>query len=286
MGDRAGLRWAPLPLGVGAFMIWNVAAAGTTMVGRSLVEIRELFSVPLVALLAAAGLLAVLGAARPRWWVAAGLVILAATMVVTTILAFGDRGVVGAVGVGFALATGPLVAAWGVLGSRRPVPPHSPDVRLFEGARWGCAVTGAGLVFLFGTSIVHSWLRGVAPYDLQGLTPSTLALRFSETAPILLSALGLVALVAAGTSARRLPLITASVLTVLIAAALLQLEPATPLMLAVRVIIFIGGSVAVTALIAVVGHGRSRAGHVDEVRWPSGGPDGAGNRSNGLVTDH
>ena len=61
MGDRAGLRWAPLPLGVGAFMIWNVAAAGTTMVGRSLVEIRETFSGTLVALVAAAGLLAVLG---------------------------------------------------------------------------------------------------------------------------------------------------------------------------------------------------------------------------------
>ena len=140
---------------------------------------------------------------------------------------------------------------------------HPPDVRLFEGARWGCAVMGAVLVFLFGTSIVHSWLRGVAPYDLQGLTPSTLALRFEETSAILLSALGLVALVAAGTSARRLPLITASVLTVLIAAATLQIEPATPLMLAFRVIIVIGGSVAVTAMIAVTGHGRSRAAQVE-----------------------
>ena len=49
------------------------------------------------------------------WCVAAALVVIAATMVVTTILAFGDRGVVGAVGVGFALAAGPVVAAWGVL---------------------------------------------------------------------------------------------------------------------------------------------------------------------------
>ena len=122
---------------------------------------------------------------------------------------------------------------------------------------------GAVLVVLFGTPIVHEWLRGLAPYDLQGLTPSTLALRFSETAAILLCALGLVALVAAGTSARRLPLITASVLTVLIAAAILQIEPATPLMLAVRVIMIIGGSVAVTALIAVVGQGRSRAAQVE-----------------------
>lgn len=244
-------------------MIWCVAAAVMTMVGRSLTEIGELFSVPLVAQLAAAGLLAVLGAARPRRWIAAGLVVLAATMVVTTILEFGDRGVIGAVGVGFALATGPVVAAWGLLGWQRPLPPHSPNIRLFQFAWWGCAVMGAGLVFLFGTPIVHSWLRGVAPCDLWALTPSTLALRFPETTPILEFALGLVALVAASTSARRLPLLTALVLTALIAGAILQIEPATPLMLALRVIMVIGGSVAVTALIAVVGQGRSRAAQVE-----------------------
>ena len=149
---------------------------------------------------------------------------------------------------------------------------------------------GAVLVFLFGTPIVHEWLRGLAPYDLQGLTPSTLALRFEETSAILLSALGLVALVAAGTSARRLPLITASVLTVLIAAATLQIEPATPLMLAFRVIIVIGGSVAVTAMIAVTGHGRSRAAQVDRCVGPredlKGRRGGACPHFNGLVSDH
>lgn len=123
---------------------------------------------------------------------------------------------------------------------------------------------GAGIVVLFGTPVVHSWLRGVAPYDLSGLSPSTLVGRFPETIPVLLFALGLAALVTTVTANRYVPVVAATILTFLVAVAVVQLDASTPLLTALRLVVVVGGSVVVTALIGVAVLGRPRvtpAGH-------------------------
>lgn len=125
------------------------------------------------------------------------------------------------------------------------------DLQVARGpARWACAVVGGALVFLFGTPIVHAWARGAVPYDLHGLTWSTLPQRLPETVAIMECCLGIIAVVAACLPTHRSPLVAAALLTLLIAWSAVQIEPVSPALLAVRVVVVIGGSIALTALIA------------------------------------
>ena len=88
-------RWSPVSLGLGIWMIWCVVAVAITTIGRPFFEIRELFSVPMVALLLAAGILAVAGGVRPSPRIAAALGAAALALPIATVAAFGERGIVG-----------------------------------------------------------------------------------------------------------------------------------------------------------------------------------------------
>ena len=238
-------------LGLGVWMLWCAFAGGTTMIDRPLAEARELISVPLVALFAAAGVLAVVGGLRSRRWLVVALAVLATSVAVTTVLEFADRGVVGAVGSGLALAASPLAAAWAIARGPASSPLRMPDAPVAQAARVACAGLGAALVFTFGTPIVHSWLRGVAPYDLWALTPATLAMRFSELMGILVFLVGVVALWAAHSPSRRLPLVASVLLTGLIAVAIVRTDLTDPLLVVLRVIVVGGSAAMVATLIAV-----------------------------------
>ena len=244
-------RWSPVAMGLGLWMVWCVVAAAITMIGRSFTEIRELFSVPMVALLLGAGILAVAGGVRPSQRIAAALGATAFALPIATVASFGERGVVGAAGVGLFLATMPASAAIASLKKQSNWPMVAPDLSPSVVARFGCAIAGTGLVVLFGTPAVHSWLRGVAPYDLWALTPSTLFEQFAEIAPILLGALGIAAVAAVVVSNKLLPLLSAAILTCLIVSAVLQIDSSSSLIIAVRLLIFGGGSVMVTVRIVV-----------------------------------
>lgn len=251
-------RWSPVSLGLGIWMIWCVVAVAITTIGRPFFEIRELFSVPMVALLLAAGILAVAGGVRPSPRIAAALGAAALALPIATVAAFGERGIVGAVGVGLALATMPAGAAIGSLKQHRDWPLSTPDPSPPVVPRLGCALVGAGMVVVFGTPVVHAWLRGVAPYDLWALSPSTFVERFAETAPILLGALGIAALAAVVVKNKYLPLGSAAILTCLIASAVMQIEASSSLLTALRLLIFGGGGVMVTMLIWVASLDRPR----------------------------
>lgn len=252
-------RWSPPACGLGAWMLWCVAASAVTTAGRSSAEAGEPVGVPVVALLAAAGVLALVGGVRPSRWSAAGLGVIAPAVPPVTVLTFGDRGTVGAVGVGLALAALPLAAAAAVLRRQRARPPVTPEVSPFLVARVGCGALGGALVVLFGTPVVHSWLRGVAPYDLWGLSPSTIGQRLPETVPVLLAALGLVALAAVFARTPWVPVGAAAVLTVLITAAAVQMDASSALLTGLRLLLLGGGGVAVTVLVAAAALSRPRA---------------------------
>lgn len=259
-------RWSPVSLGLGVWMIWCVVAVAITTIGRSLAEVRELFSVPMVALLLAAGLLAVVGGGRPSQRIAAALGVAALALPIATVASFGDRGIVGAVGVGLVLAGMPAGAALGSLKQQSDLPLSTPDFSPSVVARFGCALVGAGMVLVFGTPVVHAWLRGVAPYDLWALSPSTFVERFAETAPILLGALGIAALAAVVLTNKYLPLVSAAMLTCLIASAVMQIDASSSLFTALRLVILGGGGVMVTVLIWVAVLARPR-----EVKIVQGG---------------
>ena len=106
------------------------------------------------------------------------------------------------------------------------------------------------MVVLFGVPMVLAWARGTVPYDLHGLTWSSVPRRLPEMVAVMLVCLGAVAVVATVIPRRRVWLVAAVVLTTLIAWSALHIEPASPALLALRVVAVVGGSIALTALVA------------------------------------
>lgn len=119
-------------------------------------------------------------------------------------------------------------------------------------ARLLCGLVGMALVVLLGLPVVSAVLRGVAPYDLTGLTLATLPERFEETAGLLLLALGLVAIGAATTGKGWAWTGLAALLAALIIwAGVVHDSPSTMVVAMVRLAVMGATPILVTVLVAM-----------------------------------
>lgn len=243
--------WLTCALGV--WLIICSATSLTVLVGSSFNDSTNVISVPLVILLGAAGSITIVNAMRPHRWASAILWSLGLAVWLTTVYQFGNRGLLGAIIVGAALASLPFMAAVvPVLTSDHPL--SWTSVNLPVTARLMPTLSGIGLILIFGTPVVNAWMRGVAPYDLQGIAPSNFLSRVSEFGGILMFALGVAGVLGGATArAARLATLAAAAITVSMLAVAAALDPVPGPVLALRYVLFVGVPIVVTALLALTG---------------------------------
>lgn len=201
----------------------------------------------LVGLFALSGVLAIVVGSSHRRSAARLLSLSAVAIFGVAVLTFAERGIVGAVLVGGALALPAVAAAYGARREGWSFP-RGP-LGLGETSRLACTVVGIGLVVVFGTPVVNAWLRGVAPYDLGGLTMANLADLAPQLGGVWLFLLGLVAFVGGTTGASRAASAAALVLSGLLVSTAMQLDDVAPPVLWIRYGLLVGGPVLLTALI-------------------------------------